>query len=131
MSALAIDTSAYAAFKHGRPDAIASIRSHERLIVPAIVLGELFAGFGLGARAKQNRDELEEFLSSPRVVVAAVGEGTAECYASIFASLRRAGTPIPTNDLWVAASAMENGALLLTADAHFERIPQIRVRRLA
>jgi tRNA(fMet)-specific endonuclease VapC len=131
VSPLAIDTSAYAAFKRGRADAVACIRSHERLVVPAIVLGELFAGFALGSREQQNRDELDELLASPRVTVAAAGEATAECYAAILSALRRAGTPVPTNDLWIAATAMEHGALLLTADAHFEKITQIRVRRLA
>jgi tRNA(fMet)-specific endonuclease VapC len=131
MSALAIDTSAYAAFKLGRAEAVAAIRAHERLVVPAIVLGELHAGFALGAHTEKNRDDLEAFLSSPRVSVAAIGEPTAECYAAIYAALRRKGTPVPTNDLWIAASTMEHGAALLTADAHFEKIPQILVRRLA
>jgi predicted nucleic acid-binding protein len=131
MSALVLDTSAYAAFKLGDPDATEAVRSRERIFVPAVVLGELLGGFALGTREDRNRAELEEFLASPRVAVAAMGETTAECYAAIWSFLRRAGTPVPTNDLWIAASVMEHGALLLTADAHFDRIPQIRVRRLA
>ncbi len=131
MSAVALDTSAYAAFKLGREDALSVVRSREKLILPSIVLGELLGGFANGKRAERNRAELEELLASPRVSVAAVGWGTAECYAAIYAHLRRAGTPVPANDLWIAATAMEHGAQLLTADAHFQKIPQIIVRRLA
>lgn len=130
MSAVALDTSAYAAFKLGREDAVAVVRSRQKLILPAVVLGELLGGFANGKRAEKNRAELEAFLSSPRVSIAAVGADTAECYAAIYAYLRKAGTPVPANDLWIAASAMEHGASLLTADAHFDKIPQIIVRRL-
>lgn len=130
MRTLAVDTSAYAAFMLGRSDAVAGVAGAERLVLPAVALGELLAGFARGTRERQNREELERFLASPRVEVAAAGEATAECYAAIYAVLRRAGTPVPTNDLWIAATAMEHGALLLTADAHFDKIPQIRVRRL-
>jgi tRNA(fMet)-specific endonuclease VapC len=131
MSGLALDTSAYSAFKLGDPEAVAAVRSRERIIVPAVVLGELLGGFAAGTRADRNGAELEEFLASPRVVVALVGETAAECYGAIYSFLQKAGTPVPTNDLWIAASVMEHGALLLTADTHFDRIPQIRVRRLA
>jgi tRNA(fMet)-specific endonuclease VapC len=131
MSVLALDTSAYAAFKRGDAEAVANLRTCPRIILPAVVLGELLGGFAAGTRAERNRAEIEEFLASPRVTVTAVGENAAECYAAIHSFLWRAGTPVPTNDLWIAASAMEHGALLLTSDAHFDRIPQVRVRRLA
>lgn len=131
MSALMLDTSAYAAFKLGREDALAAVRSRERIVLPSIVLGELLGGFANGRHEERNRAELDELLSSPRVSVIAIGRDTAERYAVIYSFLRRAGAPVPTNDLWIAAAAMEHGAQLLTADAHFLKIPQIIVRRLA
>jgi predicted nucleic acid-binding protein len=89
------------------------------------VLGELRAGFLKGTRLAANIAELAQFLASPRVLVAAVDEDTAERYAAIFDSLRRAGSPIPTNDVWIAASAMQHGSVLLTTDPHFRAITQI------
>lgn len=87
--------------------------------------------FELGSRRERNRAELEEFLRSPRVGIAPLVEATAERYARILAYLLRSGRPIPTNDLWIAASAMEHGVVLLTADAHFLQVPQIVVKHLS
>jgi len=89
------------------------------------VLGELRAGFLKGSRLTENLAELEQFLASPRVAVVLVDEETAERYAVIFESLRRAGTPIPTNDIWIAASAMQSGSVLLTTDPHFQDVTQV------
>jgi len=50
---------------------------------------------------------------------------TAEHYARIFVQLKRAGTPVPDNDLWIAAIALEFDLTLITRDRHFERIPQL------
>jgi len=100
------------------------------ILVPTIVLGELFAGFDLGARAEQNRRELDNFLASSRVALLPVTRFTAERYALLYAYLRSIGRPIPTNDLWIAAGVWERSSILLTGDAHFESIPQIIVRRV-
>jgi len=131
MKTLMLDTSAYALFKRGHPDAISQIRKAATIMFPTIVLGELWAGFEVGNRRTKNRDELGEFLASSRVSLASVINETAERYARIYAYLRQSGRPIPTNDLWIAASAMEHGTVLLTADAHFLNIPQILVEYLA
>ena len=130
MKRLMVDTSAYAAFKHGHPDAKSQIRQAAAILLPAIVLGELWAGFELGSRRETNREELDAFLNSPRVTVAHSVSATAERYARIYAYLRRNGRPIPTNDLWIASSAMEHSAILLTADAHFLNLPQILVHHI-
>lgn len=90
-----------------------------------VVLGELRAGFLKGTRLAANLAELAQFLASPRVVLVAVDEDTAERYAAILDSLRRAGAPIPTNDVWIAASAMQHGSVLLTTDPHFRAVAQI------
>ena len=131
MKTIMIDTSAYALFKRGHSDAVSKIRRATKLLLPVIVLGELWAGFEIGSRRTVNRDELDAFLASSRVSMTPVHNETAERYARIYAYLRKNGRPIPTNDLWIAASAMEHSATLLTADAHFLHIPQILVEHLA
>jgi len=117
-----LDTNAYAAFKRGQPGARDIVQMAGTLGVSTVVLGELLGGFALGSRAERNRTELAAFLDSPRVAVLPVGEATAEFYASVFAALRRKGQPIPTNDLWVAASALEHGFALFTYDSHFRAV---------
>lgn len=127
MTPLMLDTSAYAAFKRGHRDAIQALRQAEKILIPTIVLGELLAGFEAGSRRQKNRSELEEFQRSPRVSLVPVTMETAERYAHIYAYLRQNGRPIPTNDLWIAAAAMEHSAELVTYDAHFLNVVQILV----
>lgn len=122
MRAIALDTNAYTAFKTGRPDAIEIIRAADAIGISVVVLGELLGGFALGDREARNRAELRKFLSSPRVQTHAIGETTADYYARVYASLRRKGRPIPTNDLWIAASALQQGVGLFSYDAHFNEI---------
>lgn len=124
---LLLDTSAYSAFMRGHEEIRAMVRANEEIFLNAIVVGELKAGFVRGGRRKKNEDELRRFLMSPRVSLLDVGEETAERYAVILNSLWRAGTPIPTNDIWIAASAMEYGLRVVTTDEHYDKIPQIMV----
>ena len=131
MSALMLDTSAYSAFMRGHGGAVAALRQAERILLPSIVTGELLAGFELGRRLQKNLAELADFLAPARVSIVDVTQGTAQRYAHIYAHLRRAGTPIPANDLWIAALAMEHGVELLTADSHFQRVSHILVHYLA
>lgn len=128
MSILMLDTSGYSAFKRGHQEAIAALRQAPSILLPSIVLGELLAGFEVGGRRLENRRELSEFQRSPRVRTVQITGETAERYAHIYAHLRAIGRPVPTNDLWIAASAMEHGAELLTTDRHFLDVPQILVR---
>ena len=128
---LLIDTSAYAAFKRGHAEAIAALRQARSILIPAIVLGELLAGFNVGGKSEKNRSELSEFQFSSRVSLVKITRETAERYAHIYAYLRGIGRPIPTNDLWIAASAMEHGAELLTLDTHFLNVPQIMIIHLS
>ncbi len=130
MRRVLLDTSAYSAFKRGQRDAVDAIGSADRLLVSSIVLGELRAGFVRGNRVRQNEAELARMLDAERVDVIAVDAETSERYAAIVDSLRRAGTPVATNDVWIAACAMQHGAVLLTADTDFRRIGQIVVELL-
>lgn len=125
MSRIFLDTSAYSAFKRGHPLLKHRIREAAQIQLNSVVLGELRAGFLKGTKLDENLSELAQFLASPRVTVAAVDEETAQRYAVIFDSLRRLGHPIPTNDIWIAASAMQLGSVLVTTDPHFRNVAQI------
>lgn len=128
MSRLLLDTSAYSAFVKGEAEAVAAVQGADAIFLNPIIVAELLAGFGGGRRRAENESGLERFLESPRSVLVDVDRETAVRYAFILNSLRAAGTPIPTNDIWIAASAMQHGLDLLTADEHFAKVAQVVVR---
>jgi tRNA(fMet)-specific endonuclease VapC len=125
-----LDTSGYSAFKRGHPGVVELLRAVTLVALNAVVLGELLSGFAAGAREERNRQELRQFLASPRVRVLDIAAETAERFAVVHQALRRAGTPIPTHDMWIAASAMEHGLRVLTTDAHFRAIPMLLVEHV-
>jgi predicted nucleic acid-binding protein len=120
-----MDTSAYVAFLRGNPGVKEAAQEADEIVLNPVVLGELRAGFLMGRNEKRNRAILKDFLSSPRVIIAEIDEETSERYAVVVHSLRMKGTPIPTNDLWIAASAMQHGLRVLTTDKHYLEVPQI------
>ena len=122
MRRLLLDTNVYSAFKRGEPMAVELVAHADEIVVNAVVLGELVAGFVVGSQERRNREELTMFLASPRVRTVAVDDATAGFYARLFALLRSKGRPIPTNDLWIAASALQHGLVLATFDGHFAAI---------
>ena len=129
MRPIAIDTNAYTAFKRGDAQIVSVLQHAPVLMMCVTVLGELLAGFAAGNRESVNRSELTQFLASPRVTVVPTTTATADLYALVYAALRRKGQPIPSNDLWIAASSLEHGAALLTFDAHFQAIDGLRAGR--
>jgi predicted nucleic acid-binding protein len=126
MRTLSIDTNAYVAFKRGDAEIIDVLQHAPSIVMCTTVLGELLGGFAAGNREHSNRSELTQFLSTPRVKVVPALTATADLYALVYAALRRKGQPIPSNDLWIAASCLEHGAALLTFDAHFQNIDGLR-----
>lgn len=120
-----LDTSAYSAFLRGNHGIKLSLQQADEICLNPVILGELLAGFMMGKSEKKNRAILQDFLSSPRVKVVDIDDETSERYAVIIYHLRIKGTPIPTNDLWIAASAMQYGLKVLTADSHYLKVPQI------
>ena len=122
MKRIIIDTNFYVAFKKRDDAAIVTLKKADYIAVNTVILGELLAGFRCGTREEWNREELDLFFDSPRVDLLSVDDGTAEFYAQIFADLKQKGRPIPTNDLWLAASAMQHGLALATYDDHFNSI---------
>ena len=127
MSGIALDTNAYVAFKRGHEPVLEILRLADDIVVPVIVLGELLAGFAHGAKEAENRAELAKFLEPSRVRTVAVDDDTARWYAQVYAQLRRAGSPIPANDLWIAAQALQHGLPVLTFDRHFEAVEGLMV----
>ena len=117
-----LDTSAYSAFKRNHPAAVDLIRRCQEIVFSPIVSGELLSGFRWGERLTENLRELHEFLEHPRVHLHPITLTTADRYGRIYATLRRRGTPIPSNDMWLAAEAMETGTELITLDGHFEKV---------
>ncbi|MBI5485527.1 MAG: type II toxin-antitoxin system VapC family toxin [Deltaproteobacteria bacterium] len=109
-------------FRQQRTTVIELLRNVEKIAVNTVVLGELLAGFKGGIREVANRKELDQFLDSPRVEMLPLDESSAEYFAMIFNGLKQVGKPIPTNDIWIAASAMQHGRTLATLDSHFSYI---------
>ena len=123
-----LDTSAYSALQRGHQGILDVMRRSESVGVPAVVLGELYSGFRAGIRWAENTEQLARFLSKPSVRVLNVTEETALRYAEVDVYLRKRGRPIPRNDVWIAAVALEHGLQLLTLDIHFREIPLLLIQ---
>lgn len=119
---LILDTSGYVGFKTGNSEIVEFLTRASIILISPIVLGELMFGFINGDRFKQNMEELDMFINHEAVEDIPIGKITADRYSRIAAQLKRQGTPIPTNDIWIAAQAVEHGAELVTMDRHFEKI---------
>jgi tRNA(fMet)-specific endonuclease VapC len=119
---LLIDTNVYVAFMRNEPNIVKLLRHVDKIALNTVVLGELLAGFKGGGREEVNRNELDQFLDSPRVEMLALDESSANYFAQIFNALKKIGKPVPTNDIWIAASAMQSGRTLATLDSHFSYI---------
>lgn len=122
---LVLDTNRYTDLCRGDRDVEAVIARAETVLVPFVVLAELRAGFKASARARANERTLQRFLAKPGVDVLLATEATTHHYATLFSQLRAQGTPIPANDLWIAALALEHGLCLYSRDQHFAQIPQL------
>jgi tRNA(fMet)-specific endonuclease VapC len=122
---LALDTNRYTDLCRGEAVVVTLVERAEEVLVPFIVLAELRAGFAVGARGVENERVLRRFLMKQGVTVLFADEQTVEQYVSVFRQLRRQGTPIPTNDLWIAALVLQHGLVLCARDRHFDHLPQI------
>ena len=117
-----LDTSAYVGFKRNVAETVEIIVRAELILFSPIVLGELLFGFRSGTRFKENMADLVNFLDHEAVELVQVGKITSDRYSRIATQLKQQGTPIPTNDIWIAAQTLEHGAELITSDQHFEKI---------
>jgi tRNA(fMet)-specific endonuclease VapC len=122
---LAIDTNRYVDLCKGIPETVELLEQAELIAMPFVVLAELRAGFSLGRRPADNDRVLRRFLMKDGVRVLFADDQTTHHYASVFRQLRKQGSPIPTNDMWLAALALQHNLVLHSRDAHFDHLPQI------
>jgi len=122
---LAIDTNALVDFFRGKDPIKYELQRAERIGIPFIVIGELRAGFLCGKKGIENERLLTRFLGSTRVDILFPNEDTTHHYAKLFQQLKTQGTPIPTNDLWIAALCLQHDLALLSSDKHFRSVPQL------
>ena len=122
---LALDTNRYVDFARNDPTARAVVERADRVYLPFVVLGELRAGFLASARAASNESTLTEFLRSAHVDVLWADEATTREFALLMVQLKQGGTPLPTNDVWIAALCLQHDAPLFTRDRHFDAIPRL------
>lgn len=127
MSGVLLDTNAYAAYLAGDRAILDSLARSASIALPIVVLGELHAGFRGGGRRADNERLLAQFLARPDVSTLFLTHDTAEIFGEIRAALKRVGRPIPINDVWIAALALETGRVLITLDAHFRSVPGLRL----
>ena len=102
-------------------------KTYDEVILPAIVVGEYKAGLFATKTGEKNRQSLSDYIEDPNVRVVPITDRTSDLYAKIYQELRKKGKPIPQDDMWIAASALENGADLATGDAHFRHVPMLTV----
>jgi predicted nucleic acid-binding protein len=120
-----LDTNRLTDLFQGDAELAATLAACEQVWIPLVVLAEIKAGFYGGAQRQSNEALLQRLLTKETVAVLLPGRETAEQYARLFVQLKRAGTPVPDNDLWIAALALEHDLVLITRDRHFECIPQL------
>ena len=120
-----LDTNAYSALLRGIESVVKRVTRAEEVLLSTVVAGELIFGFRQGTRLRKNLAEFDTFLENPHVTVVPVSLATADRFGRIAAALRAKGRPIPTNDIWIAAHAMETGADLLSFDTHFGEVDGI------
>ncbi len=125
MNRYCLDTSAYSQFRRGNELVIGLIDSAEWIGLPSVVMGELQTGFLQGDQLERNEAELAGFLSNPAVNELRVDHTVARIYGEIWVALLGRGTPLPTNDIWVAACAARSGSTVLTFDEHFRSIERV------
>ncbi len=127
MKKILLDTNAYSALLKGDGKVFDVLAKAEMIYMSAVVMGELFAGFRGGSRFMANKSRLEHFLERPQVVLLEVGLETAEVYGTVKDQLKLDGKPVPLNDIWIAAHALEMGAVVVTYDTHFKQVAGLRL----
>jgi tRNA(fMet)-specific endonuclease VapC len=122
---LALDTNRYTDLCRGNDSVVETVELADEVWLPFIVLGELRAGFAVGKQGSRNEAVLRRFLLKPGVGVLYADEQTTHHYAALYRQLRKQGTPIPTNDMWIAALVLQHSLVLGARDAHFDVLPQL------
>jgi len=126
MKKIILDTNAYTRLLTGEEDVLDVIGTAETVYMSIFILGELHAGFAGGTKERGNKDTLNRFLLKPSVKILNATSETAEVFGVLKQDLKKAGTPLPINDVWIAAHALETGSILITYDGHFKKIAGMR-----
>lgn len=127
MSKILVDTNCYIFYLSGDQDVLDALADADIVFMSIFVLGELYAGFKGGNKEKENIAILKKFLDKSTVSVLNATKETAEIFGVVKNSLKEAATPIPINDVWIAAHTLETGSLIITYDKHFNLVPGLRV----
>ena len=127
MRKLVLDTHVLIAFLQNPENFAERFSGYDVILLPPVVLGEFRAGLFDTKVGRENRKAIDAFLQNPAVKACPMTDNTSLCYAKVFQALRKAGKPIPTNDIWIAAATQENGAALATDDGHFGSVPLLQI----
>ena len=127
MKRIIIDTNAYIRFLAGDENVLEALGKAEIVYMSIFVLGELYAGFKAGSKELENKKILEKFLQKPTVKILDATVETSEVFALVKDTLRKAGAPLPINDVWIAAHSFESGSTLITYDSHFKQVQGLRL----
>jgi tRNA(fMet)-specific endonuclease VapC len=122
---VALDTNRYVDLCNGVGETKTILAQAEAVVLPFIVLAELRAGFAHGKRQEWNEHALRRFLLKDGVKVFFADDQTTHHYAALFRQLRKQGTPMPTNDIWIAALVQQHNLVLHSRDRHFDHLPQL------
>ena len=122
---IALDVNRYVDFCDGQEEVVHHLRRAREIVMPFVTVAELRAGFRCSTRCERNEAALSRFLQSDRVTVLFPDDGTSHFYARLFVDLKRAGTPIPTNDLWIASLVLQHDLVLYSRDRHFDLVPSL------
>jgi tRNA(fMet)-specific endonuclease VapC len=125
MSEIIVDTSAYSYLRRGDKEIQDQLNNASLVVMSPITIGEVTVGCLGGSKEAENREKLDDFLAEPRVFMVNIDADTSERYALITSTLKQQGTPVPSNDVWLAALAWQHGYKILTRDTHFAKIPQV------
>jgi tRNA(fMet)-specific endonuclease VapC len=124
---IALDTNRYVDLAAGSSEAVLLLEHAEEIALPFVVVAELRAGFAMGTKGAENERVLQRFLRKPHVRVLYPSDTTTRTYATLYRQLRQRGSPIPTNDLWIASLVVEHGLVLYSRDAQFRKLPQLEL----
>ena len=127
MKKILLDTNAYSNYLRGNEAVLDALATAHIVYMSVFVLGELYYGFRGGTRERENRHNLRLFTEKPTVTLVEATAETAEIFGEVKDTLKRQGTPIPINDLWIAAQTIETGSVLVTLDQHFKQVPGLRI----
>jgi len=122
-----LDTNAYAGYLSGDEQILKELSTADVVYLSIFVLGELYAGFRGGSKYRENKTILKKFLQKPTVEILNATETTSDIFGLLKNGLKKAGTPLLINDVWIASHAQETGAVLISYDKHFSKCPGLRL----